>query len=133
MGRKNMAQYRNTELKSSFGGFFQMAEFDQVLKCWDAVEADYTGIGGDVMTCLFTEYPDTQKLFPKFADIPPGELAGNAAVGEHGAVVLRKLKEMLNAKGDHGYILMSLATSHANDHKIPISNFKVRTCAVALV
>ncbi|KAL4647879.1 Myoglobin-like [Arapaima gigas] len=102
-----------------------MADFDQVLSCWSAVEADYTGIGGVVMTSLFQQYPDTQKLFPKFAEIPPDELAGNVAVAEHGAVLLRKLGEIVKAKGAHVAILASLATTHVNVHKIPISNFKL--------
>lgn len=75
---------------------------------------------------LFTEHPETQKLFPKFAGIPQGDLAGNAAVSAHGATVLKKLGELLKAKGNHDSILKPLANSHATKHKIPINNFKVR-------
>lgn len=74
---------------------------------------------------LFTEHPETQKLFPKFSGIPQGELAGNAAVSAHGAIVLKKLGELLKAKGNHEPILKPMANSHATKHKIPINNFKV--------
>lgn len=75
---------------------------------------------------LFTEHPETQKLFPKFADIAQGDLAGNAAVSAHGATVLKKLSEFVKAKGNHASILKPLANSHATKHKISIHNFKVR-------
>ncbi|XP_029935322.1 myoglobin [Myripristis murdjan] len=110
-----------------------MADFDMVLKCWGPVEADYTTHGGLVLTRLFTEHPDTQKLFPKFAGIAQGELAGNAAVSAHGATVLKKLGELLKAKGDHAAILKPLATTHANTHKIAINNFKLITEVIAKV
>lgn len=75
---------------------------------------------------LFTENPETQQLFPKFAGIAQSELAGNAAFSAHGAVVLKKLGELLKAKGNHTAILQPLANTHATKHKIPIKNFKVR-------
>ncbi|KAG7233829.1 hypothetical protein INR49_006532, partial [Caranx melampygus] len=55
----------------------------------------------------------------------PGDLAGNAAVSAHGATVLKKLGELLKAKGNHATILKPLADSHANKHKIKINNFKL--------
>ncbi|XP_044046924.1 myoglobin [Siniperca chuatsi] len=110
-----------------------MADFDMVLKHWGPVEADYTAHGGLVLTRLFTEYPDTQKLFPKFAGIAQGDLAGNAAVSAHGATVLKKLGELLRAKGNHAAILIPLANSHATKHKIPINNFKLIVEVIAKV
>ncbi|RXN24450.1 myoglobin [Labeo rohita] len=104
-----------------------MAEHDQVLKYWGAIEADYTGNGGEVLTRLFKEYPDTQKLFPKFAGIAQSDLAGNAAVAAHGATVLKKLGELLKARGDHATILKPLANTHANTHKIALNNFRLIT------
>ncbi|XP_030635730.1 myoglobin [Chanos chanos] len=104
-----------------------MADFDLVLKCWGAVEKDYNGLGGEVLTRLFKETPATQDLFPKFKGIAPGDLAGNAAVAAHGATVLNKLGQLLKAKGNHGTILKPLATTHANQHKIPLNNFKLIT------
>ncbi|XP_065151132.1 myoglobin [Paramisgurnus dabryanus] len=104
-----------------------MSDFDLVLKCWGPVEADYTGTGGEVLTRLFKEHPETQKLFPKFVGISQGDLAGNAAVAAHGATVLKKLAELLRAKGDHAAVLKPLATTHANTHKIPLVNFKLIT------
>ncbi len=75
---------------------------------------------------LFTEHPDTKNLFPKFASIAQGDLAGSAAISAHGATVLKKLGELLKAKGNHAEILKPMATSHATKHKIPLINFKVR-------
>lgn len=75
---------------------------------------------------LFTEHPDTQKLFPAFAGIAQADLAGNAAISAHGATVLKKLGELLKAKGNHATILKPMAISHATKHKIPINNFKVK-------
>uniref|UniRef100_A0A8K9V443 Myoglobin n=1 Tax=Oncorhynchus mykiss TaxID=8022 RepID=A0A8K9V443_ONCMY len=89
-----------------------MADFDMVLKCWGPVEADYNKHGGLVLSRLFAEHPDTLKLFPKFAGIAAGDLSGNAAVAAHGATVLKKLGELLKAKGDHAAIKL-LATTHA--------------------
>lgn len=74
---------------------------------------------------LFKEYPDTQKLFPKFVGIAQSDLAGNAAVAAHGATVLKKLGELLKAKGDHAAILKPLANTHAKTHKIALNNFRV--------
>uniref|UniRef100_UPI0037E9920F myoglobin n=1 Tax=Semicossyphus pulcher TaxID=241346 RepID=UPI0037E9920F len=102
-----------------------MADFDTVLKFWGPVEADYTVHGGLVLTRLFKEHPDTLKLFPKFAGIAPGDLAGNAAISAHGATVLKKLGELLKAKGNHATILKPMANTHATKHKIPIGNFKL--------
>lgn len=110
-----------------------MADFDMVLKCWGPVEADYNTHGNLVLTRLFTEHPDTQKLFPKFAAIAQGDLAGNAAISAHGATVLKKLGELLRAKGDHAAILKPLANSHANKHKIAINNFKLITEVICKV
>uniref|UniRef100_A0A8C9RSE0 Uncharacterized protein n=1 Tax=Scleropages formosus TaxID=113540 RepID=A0A8C9RSE0_SCLFO len=41
---------------------------------------------------------NTQKLFLKFAHTPPCELDANTAVEQHGAVVLRKVGELLKAE-----------------------------------
>lgn len=71
------------------------------------------------------EHPETQKLFPKFVGIARGDLAGNAAVAGHGATVLKKLGELIKAKGKHADLLKPLATTHANTHKIALNNFKV--------
>lgn len=75
---------------------------------------------------LFTEYPETLQLFPKFEGIAKGDLAGNAAVAAHGSTVLKKLAEFLKAKGDHAALLKPMANSHALKHKVAIDNFKVR-------
>ncbi|XP_073698189.1 myoglobin [Garra rufa] len=104
-----------------------MADHELVLKCWGAVEANYTANGGEVLTRLFKEHPDTLKLFPKFVGIAQSDLAGNAAVEAHGATVLKKLGELLKAKGDHAALLKPLATTHANQHKIALNNFKLIT------
>ncbi|KAG1955893.1 myoglobin [Pimephales promelas] len=112
-----------------------MSDHELVLKCWGAVEADYTGHGAEVLTRLFTEYPDTLKLFPKFAGIAQPDLAGSAAVAAHGATVLRKLGELLQAKGDHAALLKPLANTHAKTHKIALNNFRVTqdTCTPRLI
>ncbi|TNM86046.1 hypothetical protein fugu_008317 [Takifugu bimaculatus] len=102
-----------------------MADFETVLKFWGPVEADYSAHGGMVLTRLFTENPETQQLFPKFAGITKSDLAGNAAVSAHGATVLKKLGELLKAKGNHAALLQPLANTHATKHKIPINNFKL--------
>uniref|UniRef100_A0A4W5NGT5 Myoglobin n=1 Tax=Hucho hucho TaxID=62062 RepID=A0A4W5NGT5_9TELE len=100
-----------------------MDNFDMVLKCRGPVEADYNKHGGLVLSRLFAAYPDTLKLFPKFAGIAAGDLSGNAAVAAHGATVLKKLGELLKAKGDHAAILNPLATTHTKQHKIALNNF----------
>ncbi|KAF5906470.1 myoglobin, partial [Clarias magur] len=100
-----------------------MSDCELILANWGKVESNLTGYGGDVLTRLFTEHPDTQKLFPKFVGIPCGELAGNTAVADHGATVLTKLGEILKAKGSSD-VIKPLATTHANKHKIALNNFK---------
>ncbi|KAJ8377364.1 hypothetical protein AAFF_G00260930 [Aldrovandia affinis] len=102
-----------------------MADFDIILKAWVPIESDLTGNGGLVLNRLFERHPKTLELFPKFVGKTPQELLGNAAVAEHGAVVLKKLGELLNARGNHSAILKPLATNHANKHKIPIVNFSL--------
>nr|Q9DGJ1.3 RecName: Full=Myoglobin [Makaira nigricans]AAG02107.1 myoglobin [Makaira nigricans] len=102
-----------------------MADFEMVLKHWGPVEADYATHGNLVLTRLFTEHPETQKLFPKFAGIAKADMAGNAAISAHGATVLKKLGELLKAKGSHAAIIKPMANSHATKHKIPIKNFEL--------
>ncbi|XP_036387269.1 myoglobin [Megalops cyprinoides] len=102
-----------------------MSDFDAVLPSWATFEKDATGNGGEVLTRLFKAHPGTQNLFPKFVGIAEADLAGNAAVANHGATVLRKLGDLLRAKGDHSGILKPLANSHAKTHKIPIENFNL--------
>ncbi|MCJ8748190.1 hypothetical protein PDJAM_G00162040 [Pangasius djambal] len=102
-----------------------MSDFSVVLNSWVNVEGDYNGYGGEVLTRLFLEHPETQKLFPKFVGIPRGELAGNAAITAHGVTVLKKLGELIKAEGKHADILKPLAVSHANTHKIAINNFRL--------
>ncbi|KAI4902657.1 hypothetical protein NFI96_014271 [Prochilodus magdalenae] len=102
-----------------------MADFDAVLKVWPKVEADYTGYGGLVLGRLFQEHPETQKLFPKFVGIPASEVSSNSAIAAHGVTVLKKLGELLKAKGNHAAALKPLATTHANQHKIAINNFRL--------
>ncbi|XP_016358141.1 myoglobin [Sinocyclocheilus anshuiensis] len=104
-----------------------MADHDLVLKCWGGVEADFEGHGGEVLTRLFKEHPETLKLFPKFVGIAQSDLVGNAAVAAHGATVLKKLGELLKARGDHAALLKPLATTHANTHKVALNNFRLIT------
>ncbi|KAJ8001777.1 hypothetical protein DPEC_G00172950 [Dallia pectoralis] len=110
-----------------------MADFDIVLRSWGPVEADYTKYGGLVMIRLFTDYPDAQKMFPKFAGIAKKDLAGNAEVADHGAVTLKKLGELLKAKGHHCAIVKPLATSHAKEHKVSLHSYTLITDAVCKV
>lgn len=75
---------------------------------------------------LFKQKPETQKLFPKFVGIAESDLSSNKQVSEHGATVLKKLGELLKARGDHAKILKPLSQTHAKIHKIPIEHFNVR-------
>ncbi|KAL4647878.1 myoglobin [Arapaima gigas] len=110
-----------------------VADYDQILKCWGAVEADYIAMGGALLIRLFKEHPDSIKLFPKFVSLPPNEVASNPAVADHGATVLRKLGEVLKTKGNHTSILKPLAETHAKSHNIPIFGFDLLTDAIVLV
>ncbi|XP_077426841.1 myoglobin [Vanacampus margaritifer] len=110
-----------------------MADFDTILKFWAPVEADINTYGGLVLTRLFTEHPETQKLFPKFAGISKEDLAGNSAVSAHGVTVLTKLGELLKAKGNHANILKPLSKTHATKHKIALVNYKLITEIIAKV
>ncbi|MCI4393951.1 hypothetical protein PGIGA_G00163690 [Pangasianodon gigas] len=116
---------KDTESSAEYNTVLTMSDFAVVLNSWGKVESDYNGYGGEVLTRLFLEHPDTQKLFPKFVGIPRGELAGNAAITAHGVTVLKKLGELIKAEGKHADILKPLATSHANIHKIALNNFKL--------
>ncbi|KAF5885145.1 myoglobin, partial [Clarias magur] len=100
-----------------------MSDCELILANWGKVESNLTGYGGDVLTRLFTEHPDTQKLFPNFLGIPCSELAGNTAVADHGKIVLTKLGEIVKAKGS-SEVIKPLAMTHANKHKIALNNFK---------
>ncbi|KAJ8377363.1 hypothetical protein AAFF_G00260920 [Aldrovandia affinis] len=102
-----------------------MADFDIILKAWVPIESDLTGNGGLVLNRLFERHPKTLELFPKYVGKTQQELLGNAALAEFGAVVLKKLGELLNARGNHSAILKPLATDHAKKHKIPIVNFSL--------
>lgn len=75
---------------------------------------------------LFKEHPESLQLFPKYASKPLSELATSQEVANHGGIVLKKLGELLKAKGNHAAIVKPLATTHANKHKIPLENFRVR-------
>ncbi|XP_077575002.1 myoglobin [Stigmatopora nigra] len=104
-----------------------MADFDTIQKFWAPIEADYNTYGELVLIRLFTEHPETLQLFPKFAGIAQSDLSGNPAVSAHGVTVLKKLWELLKAKGNHATILKPLSKSHATKHKIALVNFKLIT------
>ncbi|XP_061627454.1 myoglobin [Phyllopteryx taeniolatus] len=110
-----------------------MADFDTILKFWAPVEEDFNTYGGLVLTRLFAEHPETQKLFPKFAGIAQADLAGNPAISAHGVTVLKKLGELLKAKGNHAAILKPLSKTHATKHKIALVNFKLITEVIVKV
>ncbi|XP_028671138.1 myoglobin [Erpetoichthys calabaricus] len=101
------------------------ADFDAVLASWGPVEADSPGYGEAVLVRLFTDHPESQKLFPKFKNLSQGELSGNAGIKAHGNVVLSKLTALIKQKGDHAALLKPLAESHALQHKIPRKNFEI--------
>ncbi|KAK5926563.1 hypothetical protein CgunFtcFv8_022124 [Champsocephalus gunnari] len=86
-----------------------MADFDMVLKCWGPVEADHATHGSLVLTRLFTEHPETLKLFPKFAGIAHGDLAGDAGQRRPRCPPQTSVQQ----------------PRHATKHKIPIINFKL--------
>ncbi|XP_061685699.1 myoglobin [Syngnathoides biaculeatus] len=110
-----------------------MADFETILKFWAPVEEDFNTYGGLVLARLFTEHPDTLKLFPKFAGIARADLARNAAVSAHGVTVLKKLGELLKARGNHAAILKPLSKTHATKHKIALVNFKLITEVIVKV
>ncbi|XP_049428554.1 myoglobin-like [Epinephelus fuscoguttatus] len=108
-----------------------MADYGILLKHWGKVEADYDGHGNLFMTRLFKKHPDTQKMFPKFADIAQADLASNAHVTALGSAVLKKLGEVLKAGGNHAAILKPVAKSHAEKLKIPFDKLQLLIDAVA--
>ncbi|XP_057699596.1 myoglobin [Corythoichthys intestinalis] len=110
-----------------------MADFDTILKFWAPVEADYNTYGELVLIRLFTEHPETRELFPKFAGIAQTDLTGNPAISAHGVTVLKKLGDLLKAKGNHAAILKPLSKSHALKHKIALVNYKLITEVIAKV
>ncbi|XP_061882203.1 myoglobin [Entelurus aequoreus] len=110
-----------------------MSDFDTVLKFWAPVEADYHTYGGLVLIRLFTDHPETQKLFPKFAGSPLADLVGDSRVSSHGATVLKKLGELFKARGSHSAILKPLTKSHATKHKITIRHFQEISEVIAKV
>ncbi|KAK3510757.1 hypothetical protein QTP70_022468 [Hemibagrus guttatus] len=74
---------------------------------------------------LFKKHPETQELFPNLKDIKQHELAQNNAVNEHGETVLKKLSELIKAKGQHADILEQWATTDAKQNKIKEDNFQI--------
>uniref|UniRef100_A0A8C6S9Q6 Globin family profile domain-containing protein n=1 Tax=Neogobius melanostomus TaxID=47308 RepID=A0A8C6S9Q6_9GOBI len=102
-----------------------MADFDAILNCVTSGGLQWHGQSGAdravgpphyatfklftrtyFMDGLFTEHPETQKLFPKFVNTQARiyrDLSSNVVISSHEATVLKKLK--------------SLATTHANQHK----------------
>ncbi|XP_058236751.1 myoglobin [Hemibagrus wyckioides] len=102
-----------------------MGDYDAILSIWGKVESNYSDYGGEILTRLFVQHPETQQLFPKFAGIPQASLPGNTAVAAHGVTVLQKLGELVKAKGSHTDLLKPLATTHAKQHKIKLNNFKL--------
>ncbi|XP_061087107.1 myoglobin [Conger conger] len=104
-----------------------MTDFDLALQAFAPIGVDKRMSGGEVLTRLFQTHPETQGLFPRFEKIPPGELAGNAAVAAHGEIVLQKLSELLNAKGAHASALKPMGKTHATVHKIKLNNFDLIT------
>ncbi|XP_076026513.1 myoglobin-like isoform X2 [Genypterus blacodes] len=102
-----------------------MADYEAFLKYWGPLDKDPRGVGSLVLIRLFKEHPETQDLFPKHVGIPLADLEGNADLATHGEIVVKKLGELVKARGNHAAIIKPLATSHANQHKIPINNFRL--------
>nr|URH10254.1 myoglobin [Erpetoichthys calabaricus] len=100
-------------------------EFIAVLSFWDPLKADPKSYGGIVLLRLFETKPDSQKLFPKFADLSKEQLQNNPDLQAHGGIVLCKLTEFLQDGGQDKKILKDLAESHAKLHKIPRIYFQI--------
>ncbi|XP_059809782.1 myoglobin [Hypanus sabinus] len=104
-----------------------MANWDEINKVWAGVEGDLPSLGQIVLYRLFKEYPNTQKLFPKFKDLTLDQVENNDAVRNHGNTVLQAVGKMLKKKGDHASEVKAMAETHIHKHKIPPANFTLIT------
>ncbi|NP_001279309.1 myoglobin [Callorhinchus milii] len=110
-----------------------MCDWDLINKVWAKVEEDLAGNGQTVLLRLFEEHPETKAHFPKFKDIPLGQLTSNADVKTHGNTVFKALGDVVKQKGKHASNLQALATTHINKHKIPPQNFTLITNVILKV
>ncbi|XP_039621555.1 myoglobin-like [Polypterus senegalus] len=100
------------------------ADYDAVLSFWAPVKAEPQIYGEIVLQRMFETKPDSQKLFPKFADLSKEQLQNNPDLQAHGGIVLCKLTEFLQDKGQ-GKAVTDLAETHAKQHKIPRIYFQI--------
>nr|URH10239.1 myoglobin [Polypterus senegalus] len=100
------------------------ADFDAVLSFWAPLKAEPKIYGEIVLQRMFETKPDSQKLFPKFADLSKEQLQNNPDLQAHGGIVICKLTEFLQDKGQ-GKAVTDLAETHAKQHKIPRVYFQI--------
>ncbi|XP_039599259.1 myoglobin-like [Polypterus senegalus] len=100
------------------------ADFDAVLSFWAPLKAEPKIYGEIVLQRMFETKPDSQKLFPKFADLSKEQLQNNPDLQAHGGIVVCKLTEFLQDKGQ-GKAVTDLAETHAKQHKIPRIYFQI--------
>ncbi|XP_028681046.2 myoglobin-like, partial [Erpetoichthys calabaricus] len=74
---------------------------------------------------LFETKPESQKLFPKFADLSKEQLQNNPDLKAHGGIILCKQTEFLQDRGQDTKTVKALAETHAKQHKIPQVYFQI--------
>ncbi|KZC04551.1 Globin [Dufourea novaeangliae] len=86
-----------------------------VQNTWAVVRKDEVGSGIAVMTAFFNKYPETQRQFSAFKDIPLNELPNNKRFQAHCTSVITALSNVIDSLHDPGLMeasLIGLAERH---------------------
>ncbi|XP_015434048.1 PREDICTED: globin [Dufourea novaeangliae] len=100
-----------------------------VQNTWAVVRKDEVGSGIAVMTAFFNKYPETQRQFSAFKDIPLNELPNNKRFQAHCTSVITALSNVIDSLHDPGLMeasLIGLAERHKKrgQRKVEFQNLK---------
>uniref|UniRef100_A0A1W7RAG5 Globin n=1 Tax=Hadrurus spadix TaxID=141984 RepID=A0A1W7RAG5_9SCOR len=71
-----------------------------IKQTWQVLKKDLKGTGVEVFVRFFTVYPDYQKLFRAFADVPLSELKQNKKLIAHATSVIYSLSSLVESLDD---------------------------------
>ncbi|XP_066583877.1 globin isoform X2 [Prorops nasuta] len=87
-----------------------------VINTWASLRKDPAGTGNVVMSSFFTKYPDYQKYFEAFKNVPISELSTNKKYQAHCISVITALSNIVDSL-NNAELLTATLTSLAERHQ----------------
>jgi len=101
----------------SEGGPLTAAEATTIVSTWRLVQADLKGNGVKFFIHFFTGFPEYQKIFRGFADIPLSELSTNKRLTAHAYTVFSTITALVENLDDPEVLTELLLNVGRSHHK----------------